>query len=246
MASPAYERILEIQALDLSIDQLRHRAATHPARATIEELEQRLAQEAAATAEVEEGRHQLERQQKRLQDEVAMLTARRTEIDGKLYGGEITASKELLALQDEAAGLQEKQTGLEDEELEIMEQLETVGSTLEARGAVHAEVEQQQAAARAELEAAVAEIEAEISTVSAQRAERVAPPESEAPAGWGPLLAQYDSLRPQYDGVPVARLSDGRCDGCHMQLSAVAVDQLSKMPDDAVVTCEECGRLLVR
>jgi predicted nucleic acid-binding Zn-ribbon protein len=32
LASPAYELILEIQALDLSIDRLRHRAANHPER----------------------------------------------------------------------------------------------------------------------------------------------------------------------------------------------------------------------
>ncbi|MGI9598867.1 MAG: zinc ribbon domain-containing protein, partial [Acidimicrobiales bacterium] len=89
------------------------------------------------------------------------------------------------------------------------------------------------------LEAAVAEIEAEIVALEANRGAAAGPANPE-------LLAKYEDLRAQYDGVPVARLVDSRCDGCHMQLSAVAVDQIGKMPEDAVVTCEECGRLLVR
>ena len=60
------------------------------------------------------------------------------------------------------------------------------------------------------------------------------------------MLASYEELREQFGGQPVARLVGANCDGCHIQLSAVAVDRIGKMPEDAVVTCEECGRLLVR
>ena len=60
------------------------------------------------------------------------------------------------------------------------------------------------------------------------------------------LLGRYEELAGQYGGVAVARYVDGRCDGCHIQLSAVARDQLTRAAEDAVVNCEECGRLLVR
>ncbi len=144
MASPAYELILEVQSIDLTIDRLRHQAATHPDRGRLAEIDERLAAHDASVAEVEAVRHDLERQRKRLEDEVATIGARRSEIDGRLYGGEVTASKELLALQDEAASLLGKQTGLEDEELELMEQLEEQSGDLatraEARAAIEADV----------------------------------------------------------------------------------------------------------
>lgn len=245
MASPAYELILEVQALDLSVDQLRHQAATHPDRERVAEIDARLAAHDAEVAEVESARHELERQRKRLEDDVATIQARRTEIDGKLYGGEVTASKELLALQDEAASLLGKQNALEDDELELMEQLELRSGDLATRAEGRSELEAERATAQASLDAALATIEAEIAAADQQRSAKAAP-EPGSVQGWPELVSRYDELRAQYDGIPVARLVGSRCDGCHIQLSAVAVDQLSKMPDDAVVTCEECGRLLVR
>lgn len=245
MASPAYELILEVQTLDLSVDQLRHQAATHADRERLSEIDTRLAAHDAEVAEVEAARQDVERQRKRLEDEVATIQARRTEIDGKLYGGEVTASKELLALQDEAASLLQKQTALEDDELELMEQIEERSGDLAGRAEIRSGLESERAAAQSSLDAALATIDAEITEIGQQRATKAAP-EPGSVQGWSDLLARYDELRAQYDGVPVARLVGSRCDGCHIQLSAVAVDQLSKMPDDAVVTCEECGRLLVR
>lgn len=245
MASPAYELILEVQSLDLAIDRLRHQAATHPDRDRLAEIDERLAAHDGSVAEVEAVRHDLERQRKRLEDEVSTIGARRSEIDGKLYGGEVTASKELLALQDEAASLLGKQTGLEDEELELMEQLEEQAGDLAARAEARAAIEAERATVQTSLDDALAGIDAEIGELDQQRSAK-ADRDSESVQGWGDLLDRYRALRPQYDGVPVARLVDSRCDGCHIQLSAVAVDQMAKMPDDAVVTCEECGRLLVR
>ncbi len=245
LASPAYELILEVQALDLSVDQLRHQAAVHPDRERLVEIDSRLADHDGLVGEVEAARHDVERQRKRLEDEVATIEARRTEIDGRLYGGEIQASKELLTLQEEAASLLGKQTALEDDELELMEQLEEHNGDLAAKAETRAAIEAERAGVQGALDAALAEIEVEIAEVLERRSSRAAPEEGTV-QGWAELLARYEELRPQYAGVPVARLVDSHCDGCHIQLSAVAVDQIAKMPDDAVVTCEECGRLLVR
>lgn len=239
MASPAYEQILEIQALDQAVDRLHHRGRNHPVRARLTELDEQLAAHDAEVATIEEARHELQRRQKRIEDEVAGVEDKRRNIDGKLYGGDVTASKELLALQDEATQLLERQRGMEDEDLEIMEQIEELESDLAARADARSIVAGDRAGAEAELDTALAEIEAEIADLGGRREGLVAPANPE-------LLARYESLRSQYDGVPVARLVDGRCDGCHIQLSAVAVDQMAKMAEDAVVTCEECGRLLVR
>jgi predicted nucleic acid-binding Zn-ribbon protein len=239
VASPAYEQILQIQALDLSIERLHHQGRTHPARAELTDIDVRLAAADVELAGVEERRHELQRRQKRIEDEVAGVAEKRRGIDGKLYGGEITASKDLLALQDEAAQLLERQRGMEDEDLEIMEQLEELETELQTRTETRTALEQERTTAQAGLDASLAEFDAEVVDLTARRHELVEPANPD-------LLTRYESLRGQYDGVAVARLVDGHCDGCHIQLSAMAVDRLGKLPEDAVVTCEECGRLLVR
>lgn len=239
MVSPAYEQILDVQALDLRMIQLRHRLASHPGHAEVAATTEGVAAAQGLVGTIEERRHGLERDLKRLSDEVDLLDARISEVEAKLYDGSVTASKELLALQDEIASLKERKVGLEDQELEIMEAAEEVDGELGVARNRLQEVEAARDQATATLAQAMTEIEGEITEVGA---ERVAAAEPANPV----LLARYEELAPQYDGVPVARFTDGRCDGCHIQLSAVAVDQLTKAPPDAVVTCEECGRLLVR
>jgi predicted nucleic acid-binding Zn-ribbon protein len=59
-------------------------------------------------------------------------------------------------------------------------------------------------------------------------------------------LAIYDKLRPRLAGVAVARLVGTHCDGCHLTLPATELDRLRHEPPDALVYCDQCGRVLVR
>ncbi|MEM7341522.1 MAG: C4-type zinc ribbon domain-containing protein [Actinomycetota bacterium] len=239
MASPAYEQILAIQELDLQRRQVKHRLATHPLRTQLAERTDAAAAARAALTAVEARRHELEREQKRLADEVATIESKRSELDAKLYGGEVTASKELLALQEEGANLLERQRAIEDDEIELMEQAEVLDEDVSSQQAAVSSAEDAESTAGVELESATAELGRELDDLDGRRAEAAAPANPE-------LLSRYETLAVDYDGIAVARLVNGACDGCHIRLSAVAIDQMKKAPEDAVITCEECGRLLVR
>jgi predicted nucleic acid-binding Zn-ribbon protein len=58
-------------------------------------------------------------------------------------------------------------------------------------------------------------------------------------------LKSYESLRPQYQGIAVARLVGTNCGGCHLTLSNLALEEIRHLPPGGVGTCEECGRMLV-
>lgn len=239
MTTSAYEQILAVQAIDLRLLQLRHRVERHPLRAELLDARAGVDVGRERLAKVEARYHEIEREQKRLSDEAATIEAKRAEIEGKLYDGSVQATKELMALQDESANLLKRQTSVEDDQLEGMEQLETVGDELAAQERALAELTERADAIEGRLDDAVAELEAEIGQAEVDRVDVAGPADPE-------LLATYEALAPQFDGAPLARFADGRCDGCHMQLSAVAVDQLLKAPENEAITCEECGRLLVR
>lgn len=239
MAAPAYEQLLVVQELDTTMDQRRHRIAHHPMKDEIAAIDAQVVDVAETVAEVEARQHELQRNLKRLADEVAMIDEKRSHVDGKLYDGSVTATKDLLALQDEARMLLDRKNGIEDDELELMESLEQVDTELAPSVARREEL----AAERERLEEALtidtAELEVDLAAVETQRSAAAAevPPD---------LLAHYDRLRVDFGGVAVARLVGSTCDGCHMTLSAVAIDQIKKQPEDAVVTCDDCGRLLIR
>lgn len=238
MAGP-YDQLLVVQEFDTTLSQLRYRHAHHEIRAEIDEIDAKRAELEASSSEIVAKRHALEREQKRLDDEVALVDDRRTQIETKLYDGSVTATKDLLALQEEAAHLGERKSALEDEELEVMEAVEQINRELQPVVDTIESLDETRSAREAALTVALAEVDAEIERIEADRAVAAAP----IPAD---LIATYDSLRHDFGGIAVARLVGSSCDGCHMTLSAVAVDRINKQPADALITCDQCGRLLVR
>jgi predicted nucleic acid-binding Zn-ribbon protein len=234
----ALHALLEVQAHDTRLDQLRHQLAGLPERTQRDEAAEAVSavegRIAAATAE----RDELARQQKRIDDEVELLKEKRTGFDQKLYGGTVSNPRELQDLQDEIDSLSRRITQLEDDELEVMEQVEPVeaqlsalAADLEAARAALVDAEVRYATAASELEAATAAEEQ-------VRAGAIEP----VPAD---LLAQYERLRGGLGGVGIARLVGSQCGGCHLGLSAMEVARIRKLPAGEIAHCEECGRILV-
>ena len=234
-----FHQLLEVQGHDTSVDQLVHKRATLPARQQLTDADAKLAALDNETAGVQTTRDALTRRQSLLEDEVGVVERKITGEDQKLYSGTVTGVKELQALQDEIASLKRRQGSLEDNILEVMEEAEPVDAELESIAARRASTDGTRDEALAEIARAEAEIDAEIEVETAARDAAAAP----IPAD---LLGTYDRIRAERGGVGIARFAGGRCEGCHLSLSAVEVDQIKKQPADAVVTCESCGRILAR
>lgn len=232
------ERLLAVQELDTVLDQLAHRRATLPVRAEIAAVEAELVGLDRAEAPVAESRHALERDQKRLEDEVGMVEDRRDRENGRLYDGTVTAIKELQAIQDELEGLGRRQAHLEDQIIEIMEADEPLRAELEELARRRGEVSARRDDLVSALGAEEAAIDAEIADAADRRAGAAADVEAE-------LLEHYEALRKQLGGVGVARLSGATCGGCHLALPAVEVDKLRHSDRSEVAHCFECGRILV-
>lgn len=238
MASPAYAQLLVVQGHDTLIDQLRHKHATHTLRSELVDIETEIAAVDSVIEGIEKRRHDLDRERKRLDDEVAKVRRKRDELNTKLYDGSVTDTKDLLAMQEEVKHMAERQTGLEDEELDFMEKIEEVSTELAGNLAKRQALQETHDAKTVFLEAALEEIDSEVASEIVLRAESAA----EVPAE---LLAAYDRLRADFGGIAVAKLNGSSCDGCHMTLSAVTVDRFNQAAPDAVINCDECGRLLI-
>lgn len=235
----AFEQILVVQGLDTTIDQLHHRIGHLPERARLDEVNAELAALERARTSAAAQRDELASAQARLEAEITAVTDKAAQVDRQLYSGTVTVPRELQAMQDEMGALGRRQRVLEDHVLELMEQLEPVdaelGSLDEQRVALDAEA--------VHLIAAIAEAEATISAeiehLSSARAGSV----EGLPAA---LVTEYETLRSRLGGIGAARLVGSSCTGCHLTLPAVEIDRIRHLPADALVHCDECGRLLVR
>jgi uncharacterized protein len=231
--------LLVLQEHDTELDQLRHRRTHLPQRSRLDQVGAELrtveTEGAALTAE----RDDLARRQAQLEAELGDLAKRRTDIDGRMRSGDITASRDLQAMADQLTSLKRREGDLEDAELEIMEAIEPKEARLAALQERWAELDREGTELRRELTEAEVTLDAQLEGVLAARqaAAAAVPPE---------LMAIYDRLRGRLGGVGAAALVGASCGGCHLTLSASELDRIRRLPEDAVVTCDQCGRILVR
>ncbi|WP_431800690.1 zinc ribbon domain-containing protein [Microbacterium sp. bgisy203] len=171
----------------------------------------------------------------RLESDVALVDARAARDTERLAA--TSNVKEAQGLEHELASLAARKSALEDAELEIMERLEAADAAVAAQEAVIAATNDEGARVSAEGKAAVAGATATWESATRDRAaiaERVP----------GDLLAVYDRIAAR--GVGAGLLRARTCGACHMVLSGTDLSSLRQAADDDVVTCPECGAILVR
>jgi predicted nucleic acid-binding Zn-ribbon protein len=174
-----------------------------------------------------------------LEADVATTEARITEVDKRLYSGQVSASRDLQAMSEEIGHLKARRSNLEDRILEIMEEREPVDAEVAQLEADLSGLEAEAAEMQVALGQAEAVVDGELEAMTGERAAAAAelPPD---------LTATYERLRSQLGGVGAARLVGSSCSGCHLALPATELDRLRRGPPDELVYCDQCGRILVR
>ena len=231
-------RLLAVQDHDTVIDQLRHRRATLPERGELAGVDRQLGALEARAKELAVGRDELGVRQGALEQQIEASKSRRATIEQRLFSGHVAASRELQAMNEEVQHLARHITELEDREIEVMEALEPLDGELAAGDVARAALDGDAHRLRTAIAAAEHDIEAELEREGEARA-------AAASAVRDDLLVRYEQLRSKLGGTGAARLVHGSCSGCHLALPSMELDRVRKAPPDAVVTCEQCGRILV-
>jgi uncharacterized protein len=181
----------------------------------------------------------LAREQRKADADVEQVKSRRVRDRERVDGGLVSDPKQLQAIQHEIQTLDRRISDLEDEELAVMERLDEAQQSLERLAADLASVEAEGAEALKARDLATGEISSREHDARAER-DVIA---SSLP---GDLLALYERLRAQLGGVGVGALRQGRCGGCQLAVGAADLARMATAPDDEVLRCEECNRILVR
>jgi predicted nucleic acid-binding Zn-ribbon protein len=231
--------LLDLADLDFRLDRLAHRRNTLPETVTLAELTRRQAEVgdllvAAQTEESDIGREQL-----KAEADVEAVRTRAARDQQRLDAGQVGSAKELESLQHEIGSLAKRQADLEDAVLEIMERREAAQTRAADLAVERDTLAADLVSVAAARDAALAEIDAESAALGGERAALA--------AGLpGELVALYDKIRAGAGGVGAAALRRGRCEGCRMELSTTDLAAIRSAPEDQVIRCEECRRILVR
>jgi predicted nucleic acid-binding Zn-ribbon protein len=233
------QALIALQDVDTALGQLRHRRSHLPERADLAAIEQELGALDRAAAEAGAARDQIAEQQAVVEADLAATEGRAEAVNRRLYGGTVTASRELQAMAADVETLRARASVLEDQVLELMEAREPLEVELAGLSDRRNALDGRREGAAAALAVAEVGVDEEIARLEEGRAQAA----GSVPAD---LRAVYDRLRARLDGVAVARLVGNHCDGCHLTLPSMELDRIRHLPDGEVVTCEQCGRILVR
>jgi len=230
--------VAQLAACDAELSQLERRRSNLPELAEHRALEAARAKALELREVVESSRQVLLDQQAGLDAEIAKLDLRVRELDRRLAGTEV-AAKDLQAIDHELQQVRALRSAREDAVLELLEQMEPLDAELEADDRAAAAFEAQLEEVRQRGSASLRALEAELAAARPHRDEVAAlVPEA--------LLRRYEAARAKAGVTGAARLTGGRCEGCHLELPSVEVDRIRRLPLDEVPTCENCGRLLLR
>lgn len=235
-ASPEHQRILlDVADIDRRISQAEH-ARTKPVQAArISELvairQDQLRELTALTGVRDDARIELTR----LEADVKLVEQRRARDTERLATA--TNAKEAQALESELDSLARRQSSLEDTELDVMGRVEEADAAVAAQQALldatTAEGSALTAQAKADV-AAATELGEQLARDRAAVTEVL--PEQ--------LLADY--ARRAGNSAGAALLTAGTCEGCRIVLPSTDLNSIRTAADDEIVSCPECGCILVR
>lgn len=235
-ADPADQRrLLDIADLDLRIRAADHDRRNPPQAARVSELVQQrqvLSQELSQRLGT---RDDLQIELRRIESDVAVVDARRARDVERLQT--VTSPKDAQGLEHEIESLARRKSDLEDAELEVMEKLESAEAAVTEQEQAVEEINSEGAQLSAEGKAAVAEAGERFDHATRDRAALAATVDDA-------LLAMYDRLAARGTGAGLLRT--GTCGGCRMVLSGTDLGRVRQAPADEVVTCPECGCILIR
>jgi predicted nucleic acid-binding Zn-ribbon protein len=238
MSDGSLERVLVVQDLDTLITQLTHRRASLAERVGLTALASELTALAVEEAESTARRAELVAAQKELETQIAVINERRSGIEQRMYAARGSSTRDLQAMDEEVRHLNQRRGELEEEELVAMVDQEPIDAALAALAERREPIEAKAVVLRAEVAESQRAIDGELAVATAERATEA----GQLPAA---LSERYEALRARMKGTGAARLIGHRCDGCHLELSPVEVERIRAATPDTVVTCDQCGRILV-
>jgi predicted nucleic acid-binding Zn-ribbon protein len=225
------ERLVALQIVDLKIQEMERVKEEIPQRIASLEEEFRKEEESvqAERAELEKLQKERPQKEKDLEEEIDRVK----KAEARVF--EIKTNKEYQAVLKEIDNAKKLNRQREEEILGILERLEDMQNHL-GKG------EKSLEARRREYQRQVAELKQKAASFDEEMAGEVRQREEQEKAIPQDLLSKYHMLLEKRQGVAVARVINGACQACNMNLRPQLYIELQKQ--DTLIACPNCNRIL--
>jgi predicted nucleic acid-binding Zn-ribbon protein len=226
------KQLFELQEIDLDIQQKTE------ALAQVKDTIGKDDDIASARAALEAARKQLmgqEHEQRTAEWGVDELEKKIAAEEKKLYEGSVKNPRELMNLQQEIDHIKVQCREREDKLLAVMMEVDNAQKDVNQRTEEMEVMTRDWEEAQKRLSREQTELEADLDTLTRERESTVSSIDSDG-------IKTYEELRRVKQGIAVAKLVQGRCQGCRISLPVS--DQQKARMGQKLATCSNCGRIL--
>jgi uncharacterized protein len=226
----------DLQEIDLSIQNIRTDSEEAPVKSGVQEKTEALA---ALEAEKAEKEANLKTDQKTLRDlemKILKIVDDRKELYENMYSGKGGNVKELEQKQRRMDQFDAEKKSLEDQVLILMEAVEEQEQAFEIFKTELDKTADELKKCEKKLAENLRELNCRLVGLEARRLEKIGEIDKK-------FLEKYRILAAKHQGRPLARVDNDICGGCRVFISGAIRGHLYN--PDALVYCENCGRLLV-
>ena len=177
----------------------------------------------------------LEHQQKTSEWELSELGSKISVVEKKLYGGSVKNPRELTPFQQDMEILKAQRAEREDKLLALMMDVDSLQQDVGLKKGDFEKIEREWRENQQKLSNQQAELETELAQLK-QKKDMLASQIDSA------SLDLYEEMRRAKQGQAVAKVVQGRCQGCRISLS-VSDQQKARMAQE-LAQCSNCGRIL--
>lgn len=233
--------LFEIQNLDLAADAARSRSGDLPARKELPGIQAELATLDSKLVAARSERAQIKGEEERVGRDVAQLARDIEAAEVGRYSGKRKSEEEAAVHDQSQARLREDQGSLEEREMELLENIEAVEAQIEEHESAHVTCSANARERQDVIDQVEAEVASELEVLEKNRQGLV----PQVPAA---VLAVYERIRGQTRSVGrgAALLEDRSCTGCRVKLPSFELTGMLAQPEDALIQCPQCRRVLVR
>ena len=232
------ERLLALQQIDSDILKINHKIKSSPLNSQLDGINRELSENKNLLIAAETEKSDIQHELSKSEIDVEQVISRIEKDEKRLASGGGTP-KELEQIQHELETLARRRSELEDIELEIMVRIEEVSSRVQA-------IKEKISVLESDSLKLQSDLSLEKNQLDSAKQQSLAARDVLAPQINNELIALYEKIRSASDGVGAAQLLGESCGGCHLKLNAAEIERVKSLPDDELVRCEECRRILIR
>ncbi len=225
------ENLVKLQTIDSEIYTLKYEKDSKPQE--IKVLEASFEEKKEHLNSLEKSLLDLQKQRKEKELELAVKEESAKKLQAQLYS--LKTNKEYQAMLQQIQGVKADASVIEDKILELFDQADRVKTETEHEKERLEEEEKVFNAQKKNIEDRIKKIDGRLAQLEAQRKQVM--PEIEPK-----MLAQYERILFNRDGLAIVNVKDNSCQGCNMFVPPQVIN-LIKMYE-RIITCEVCNRIL--